>query len=81
MTAPTKSNRPMTLRSRWITDDSTAMPRKTPAVPAKASITRLAPSVSPMTAPITRDSMIPMKKVKAQSMGTPAVTFLVFSMA
>ncbi|MNL40572.1 hypothetical protein D3C87_1629310 [compost metagenome] len=81
MTAPTKSNRPIALRSRWITDDSTAMPRKMPAVPAKACITRLVPSVSPMTEPITRDSRIPMKKVKAKSMGTPAATFLVFSMA
>ena len=51
------------------------------AVPAKAIMTRLAPLLRPSTAPTSRDSIIPMKKVKAKRIGTPAALFLVFSIA
>ena len=62
-------------------DDSVAMPRKMAPVPAKAVMIRLAPLVSPSTVPTRRDSIRPMKKVKASSIGTPAAEFFVFSMA
>ena len=78
---PMKSHLPMAETSRLITDESVAMPRKTAPVPAKAVITRLAPFDRPSTVPTRRDSMRPMKKVKASSTGTPAAEFLVFSMA
>ena len=42
---------------------------------------RSVPFLKPSTMPIRRDSIRPMKKVKANSTGTPAAEFLVFSMA
>jgi hypothetical protein len=58
------------------------MPKKMAPVPAKAIMIRLAPLARPSTARQTRrDSIRPMKKVKASSMGTPAAEFLVFSIA
>ena len=62
-------------------DDSEAMPRKIAPVPAKAIMIRLAPLARPSTEPTRRDSIMPMKKVKASSTGTPAAEFLVFSIA
>ena len=41
-------------------------------VPANAVMIRLAPLARPSTAPIRRDSIRPMKKVKASRIGTPA---------
>ena len=79
--APMNRNLPIALRSRLITDDSVAMPRKMAPVPAKAVMIRLAPLAMPSTWPTRRDSITPMKKVKTSSTGTPAAEFLVFSMA
>ena len=64
-----------------MTEDRVAMPRNTAPVPAKAVITRLAPLARPSTVPTSRDSIRPMKKVKASRTGTPAAEFLVFSIA
>ncbi len=64
-----------------MTDDSVAMPKKIAPVPANAVITRLAPLARPSTEPTRRESIRPMKKVKASSTGTPAADSLVFSMA
>ena len=78
---PMKRNLPIEPRSRLITDDSMAMPKKMAPVPAKAVMIRLAPFVKPSTEPTNRDSIKPMKKVKPSSIGTPAAEFLVFSIA
>ncbi len=64
-----------------MTEDSAAMPRKTPPVPANAVMISAVPLEKPSTWPIRRDSIRPMKNVKASSTGTPAAEFLVFSMA
>ena len=59
-----------------------AMPRKIAPVPAKAVMIRLgAVGSGPAPRPTRRDSIRPMKKVKASSIGTPAAEFLVFSIA
>ena len=79
--APTNRNLPMPERSRLITVARLAITKNTPAVPANAVITRLAPLEKPSTIAIMRESISPMKKVKPRSTGTPAAEFLVFSMA
>ena len=58
-----------------------AMTPNTAAVPPNASITRLAPLLMPSTKPSSRDSIRPMKKVKASSRPTPIGLFLNFSIA
>ena len=57
------------------------MPKKAALVPAKAIITRLAPLPLASTMPSSRDSITPMKNVKASRIGTPAAEFLNFSIA
>ena len=57
------------------------MTKNTPAVPPMAVMTSSEPFLKPSTMPMMRDSIRPMKKVKASSTGTPAAEFLVFSMA
>ena len=79
--APMNNHLPMADRSRLMTDDRLAMPRNTTPVPAKAVMMSSAPLARPSTLPTRRDSISPMKKVKASSTGTPAAEFLVFSMA
>ena len=74
-------NLPIADRSRLITVESTAMPRKMPPVPAKAVITSPAPFEKPSTKLSIRDSISPMKNVNASRTGTPAAEFFVFSMA
>src|SRR6218665_1458605 len=81
MMAPMKSHLPIHDRSRLMTDDSAAMPKKIAPVPAKASMIRLPPFDRPSTMPTMRDSIRPMKKVKASSTATPVDEFFVFSMA
>ncbi len=81
MMAPMNSHLPIELRSRLMIVDSEAMPRKMVPVPAKAIMIRLAPLLRPSTAPIKRDSITPMKNVKASRIGTPAAEFLNFSIA
>jgi len=81
MIMPMNRNLPIELRSRLMMDDSEAMPRKMAPVPAKAIMIRLAPLFRPSTAPTIRDSIRPMKNVNANSIGTPAAEFLVFSIA
>ncbi len=75
------SHLPIADRSRLITVDSAAMPKKTAPVPAKAVMIRLAPLAMPSTTPIRRASIRPMKKVKASRIGTPAAEFLLRSIA
>ena len=58
-----------------------AMAKNTPAVPPKAVMIRSEPFLKPSTMAIMRESIRPMKKVKASNTGTPAAEFLVFSMA
>ena len=79
--APTNSHLPMPDRSRLMTVDKLAMTKNTPAVPANAVMIRSGPFLKPSIMEIMRDSIKPMKKVKASSTGTPAAEFLVFSMA
>ena len=75
------SHLPMLLRSRLMTVDSVAMPRKIRPVPVNAVMISPAPLPRPSTAPIRRDSIKPMKNVKPSSTGTPAAEFFVFSIA
>jgi hypothetical protein len=79
--APTNSHLPMPDRSRLITVASEAITKNTPAVPAKAVMISSEPFLKPSTMAIMRESIRPMKKVKASSTGTPAAEFLVFSIA
>ncbi|MCY1374328.1 hypothetical protein D9M69_616640 [compost metagenome] len=79
--APTNSHLPMPERSRLITVEMLAMMKNTPAVPPNAVMIRLAPLLKPSTPASRRESIRPMKNVKASSTGTPAAEFLVFSMA
>ena len=51
------------------------------AVPPKAVMTSCEPLLMPITKPSRRDSMTPMKNVKASSRTTPSELFLFFSMA
>ena len=60
---------------------SVAMTKNTPAVPPMAVMTSSEPFLKPKIVPIMRDSIRPMKKVKARSTGTPAAEFFVFSIA
>src|SRR3989344_1744614 len=70
--APTISHLPMPDRSRLITLARLAITKNTPAVPANAVMMRSVPFLKPSTMPIRRESMRPMKNVKASSTGTPA---------
>ena len=79
--APTNSHLPMPSRLRLMTLDRLAITKNTPAVPPNAVMIRSGPFLKPSTMEIMRDSIRPMKKVKASSTGTPAAEFLVFSMA
>ena len=79
--APMNMNLAMFDRSRLTMVDSVAMPRKMAPVPAKAIMIRLAPLPMPSTTASMRDSITPMKKVKASRIGTPAAEFLFFSIA
>ena len=81
MIMPMNRNLPIADRSRLITVESVAMPRKIAPVPANAVMMSPAPLFRPSTAPIRRDSIRPMKNVNASSTGTPAAEFLVFSIA
>jgi modulator of FtsH protease len=58
-----------------------AITKNTPAVPANAVMMRSVPFLKPSTMPIRRESIRPMKNVKASSTGTPAAERLVFSIA
>jgi hypothetical protein len=60
---------------------SVAMPKNTSAVPPKAMPIKVAPLLKPSIAPISRESIRPMKKVKPSSRATPTPEFLNFSMA
>ena len=71
----------MRARSRLITLERLAMTKKTPAVPPKAVMIRSGPFLKPNTMAIMRESIKPMKNVKANNTGTPVAEFLVFSMA
>ena len=71
----------MPLKSRLITVDRLAMRKNTPAVPPKAVMISSAPFLKPRTMAIMRESMMPMKKVKANKTGTPLAVSLVFWMA
>ncbi|MNT41647.1 hypothetical protein D3C72_1780140 [compost metagenome] len=79
--APTKSHLPMPEMSRLITVASDAITKNTPAVPANAVMISCEPLLKPSTMAIRRESIRPMKNVKASSTGTPAAECLVFSMA
>ena len=79
--APTNSHLPMPEMSRLMTLATLAMTKKMPAVPPMAVMTSSEPFLKPRIMPIMRDSMRPMKKVKASNTGTPAEEFLVFSIA
>ncbi len=57
------------------------MAPNTAAVPPKAYMISAGPLENCSTDPIRRDSIRPMKKVKASSRTTPMLLFLVFSMA
>ncbi len=81
MMQPMNSHLPMLVRSRLMTVDIVAMPRKIRPVPVKAVMINPAPLPRPSTAPIRRDNIKPMKKVKPNSTGTPAAEFFVFSIA
>ena len=81
MIMPMNKNLPMDDRSRLMTLDSVAMPKKIPPVPAKAVMIKLAPLLRPKILPTRRDSIKPIKKVNANKIGTPAAEFLNFSMA
>ena len=60
---------------------SAAMTKNTPAVPPKAVMISSEPFLKPSTIASMRDSIKPMKNVNANSTGTPAAEFLVFSIA
>ena len=79
--APTNSHLPIWLRSRLMTMDRLDMTKKMKAVPPKAVMIRSEPFLKPKTMANMRESIRPMKNVKASSTGTPAALFLVFSMA
>ena len=79
--APAKSHLPSPEISRLMMLDRLAITKNTPAVPPNAVMIRLGPFLNPSTIAIRRDSISPMKKVKASSTGTPAAEFLVRSMA
>ena len=64
-----------------MTLDRLAITKNTPAVPPNAVMIKSGPFLNPSTIAIMRDNITPMKKVKPSSTGTPAVEFLVFSMA
>ena len=82
MIAPMNRNLPIVDRSRLITVDSVAMPRKISAgAGERRHDQRRRRSQKPSTKPIRRDSIRPMKNVKPSSTGTPAAEFLVFSIA
>ena len=57
------------------------MPRNTRPVPANAVMMSTGPLAMPSTKPSSRDSITPMKNVKASRIGTPAEEFLFFSIA
>ena len=57
------------------------MPKKIRLVPPNAMPTRLAPPFMPSTMPTMRESMMPMKKVKARRSTTPRPLSLFFSIA
>ena len=71
----------MPSRLRLITLDRLAMTKNTPAVPPNAVMMSSEPFLKPRIIEIMRDSISPMKNVKASSTGTPAAEFLVFSIA
>ena len=79
--APTVNHLPIALRSRLITVARLAITKKTPAVPPKAVMINSEPFLKPSTMAIRRESISPMKKVKASNTGTPVAEFLVFSIA
>ena len=79
--APTNNHLPMPDKSRLITLAKLAMTANTPAVPAKAVMMRSGPFLKPKTMAMRRDSMRPMKKVKANKTNTPLEECFVFSMA
>ena len=79
--APTNNHLPMPDKSRLMTLAKTDMTANTPAVPPKAVMIRSGPFLKPKTMAIMRDSMRPMKNVKASKTNTPVEECLVFSMA
>ena len=70
---PTKSQRPMSEKSRLETVAMVAMAPKMTAVLPKAIMTSEAPLLMPSTKPSRRESISPMKKVKPSSSRMPAL--------
>ena len=79
--APTIRNLPMPDKSRLITVASEAIPKKIAAVPPKAVMINVVPLLKPRIAVSMRDSISPMKNVKASRKRTPVDEFFVFSTA
>ena len=79
--APMNSHLAKPSRSRLTMVLRLAMMKNTAAVPPKAVMMRSEPFLKPSTMASKRESMRPMKKVKASKTGTPAAESLVFWMA
>ncbi|XQU70286.1 hypothetical protein OJJOAM_003017 [Cupriavidus sp. H18C1] len=78
---PTNRNLPRPEKSRLLTVATVAIVAKTAAVPPNAYMISAGPFENCSTEPMIRDSIRPMKNVKASSSTTPMALFLVFSIA